>query len=78
MNARDVGTLAICAVRYALGRGSYMPSEVDRIVRAAGLDAGDLVIIARDIREHAERHGLGDESALWLSLATWCDGHRPA
>lgn len=33
LNTRDFSTLAICAVRYSLGRLSYMPSLVCEIIK---------------------------------------------
>lgn len=65
--------LLVCAVRYALGRRSYVVSEVCGYVRGAipSLKPGEREVIARDIR--AELHsadGGGDDCdrAEWVSL----------
>lgn len=49
---KPISVLYVCAVRYALGRQSYMPSLVAQRV-VAGIDdisANDRRVIARDIR----------------------------
>lgn len=47
-------TLLISAVRYALGRSTYMPSLTCRVLRehADDIEPSTAAIIARDIREH--------------------------
>lgn len=60
----DFGTMLICAVRYSLGRQSYMPSLVQEYIRPMlrCLDKKTLSVIRRDIEEAAMRPGcLGDE-----------------
>ena len=60
----DFGTILICAVRYSLGRQSYMPSLVQEYIRPMlrCLDKKTLSVIQRDIEEAAMRPGcLGDE-----------------
>ena len=50
----DLGTIAICAVRYALGRESYMPGLVQAFVRRHPEIVTDNVrtVMLRDIEEH--------------------------
>ena len=49
----DMGAIAICAVRYALGRESYMPSLVQDFVRRHPeiIDANIKAVMIRDINE---------------------------
>lgn len=50
----DFGTICICAVRYALGRRTYIPSIVCRFVKnhVQHMTDKDLFVIKRDITEH--------------------------
>ena len=50
---RDFGTICICAVRYALGRETYMPSLVQQfVIRNLNLiDGYSLAVMARDVKE---------------------------
>jgi hypothetical protein len=66
----DLGVLAICAIRYALGRRSYMPGLICRIVEGLALDGRDMGTIIRDIDEAKERDHLGDDCDRreWLAL----------
>lgn len=60
----DFGTMAICAVRYALGRQSYMPGLVQSYIMPMlpYLDKRTLSVMRRDIEEAAMMPcGLGDE-----------------
>lgn len=49
----DIGTIAICAVRYALGRETYMPGIVQAFVRRHPeiVDANARAVMIRDIDE---------------------------
>lgn len=61
MTQQDTSALAICAVRYALGRTTYAAAEVAGIVSRLDLSERDRAIIMRDI-DQADRSGnLGDE-----------------
>lgn len=65
-------TVAICAVRYALGRRTYMPGLVTDWIKAnfAGrMPKGTCEIMLRDIREQRE---MGERSG-WASLGDPCD-----
>jgi hypothetical protein len=66
----DLGVLAICAIRYALGRRSYMPGLICRIVEGLALDGRDIGVILRDIDEAKARDRLGDDCDRreWLAL----------
>ena len=57
----DFGLMCICSVRYALGRRTYMPSEVIRLVikYLDNIDENTLYCIERDVRQY----GLFDKSA---------------
>ena len=51
LNSSDIGTLCVCAERYAMGRHTYMPSLVCEIIAKAIplLSEKDLVVLQRDI-----------------------------
>ena len=75
MRAADRGTLLICAVRYAIGRRTYMAGEVARIVRAGLREIAprDVEVLHRDIREALEQGRAGDEcdEREWRALLDW-------
>ena len=50
---RDFGTICICAVRYALGRETYMPSLVQHFIhRNLNLiDGYSLAVMVRDVKD---------------------------
>lgn len=54
LNTWDFSTLAICAVRYCLGRQSYMPTLVCRIMKKHmdEIDPSSLIVLQRDVREY--------------------------
>lgn len=54
LNTWDFSTLAICAVRYCLGRQSYMPVLVCRIMKKHmdEIDPSSLIVLQRDVREY--------------------------
>ena len=49
----DIGTIAVCAVRYALGRETYMPSLVQGFVKRHPeiVDEKTRTVMIRDINE---------------------------
>ena len=49
----DFATLAVCALRYSMGRETYMPDLVRSIVRPhlRELSDGDLSVLIRDSKE---------------------------
>lgn len=54
----DFGTILICAVRYCLGRQTYMPSFVTEFIKPLlpQLDKDTLNVMTKDIRS-AETYG---------------------
>lgn len=50
---RDFGTICGCAVRYSLGRQTYMPSLVQQFIisNLNLIDSYSLMVIARDVKE---------------------------
>ena len=50
---RDVGAVCGCAVRYSLGRQTYMPSLVQQFINRnlKQIDSYSLSVMARDIKE---------------------------
>ena len=69
MDERDFGAVCVCAVRYALGRRTYMPEIIRRFMEAniGRLPNNSIYVMARDI-ECAD--DLGDECDAkgWRSL----------
>lgn len=57
MNTNET-IVIMCAVRYALGRGSYAPSAVCDFIASKEklIQPHDKAIIMRDIKEHYERY----------------------
>ena len=57
LDDRRASLLLICSVRYALGRRSYVVSDVCDAVRATcgNIDANTQFVIRRDIAEELER-----------------------
>lgn len=71
----DLRILLVCAVRYALGRRTYMPSIVQEIIMVRHDD----VLLPEDFKQFADdiqRPGanLGDECDAdgWKRFAAWC------
>lgn len=59
LGTRDFSTLAICAVRYSLGRQSYMPALVCEIIKKHidEIDSSSLLVLQRDVREYLTTDG---------------------
>ena len=53
MNDEYFGTICLCALRYALGRQTYMPSIVQDFIRAhiSEIDKSSIKVMLRDIDE---------------------------
>ncbi len=68
----DFDTIIICAVRYAMGRNTYMPSLVEGFVRRwmDCLEEQTLSIIARDIENDLRLYEDMPDHAMWTKL---CD-----
>ena len=70
-----------CAVRYALGRLSYLPGMIADEVRRTWPELGhQRDVIAKDIAEwlaepwrHDQRPGFEDTVTVWSDLAAWID-----
>lgn len=73
-----VDTLAIGAVRYALGRQTYAVGQTCAAIRwaASELDAGTLHTIRRDIREAKAKQKVGApfDEREWMELLSFLDG----
>ena len=65
----DFASVMICAIRYALGRRTYMPSIVCGFVKPKlpEMSKKDLYVIIRDIEE---AHNYGDDMdyRVWIDL----------
>lgn len=82
---RHAGTLTVCAVRYALGRRTYIVSDVCSAVRETWpqLEAQDRAVIRRDVNRAIDEHhhdfgrSLGDACDVdaWQALAGWIADH---
>lgn len=67
----NIGTLCICAMRYAMGRQTYMPSLVCEIVEGIidEFSNKDLVIMERDIIQAGDAINTdGKNGEYWLHL----------
>lgn len=53
MNDEYFGTICLCALRYALGRQTYMPGIVQDFIRAhiSEIDQSSIKVMLRDIEE---------------------------
>ena len=74
---RDAESMAICAIRYTIGRRSYIVSDGYRWAREWGARSEWVRdVIRRDLREACDRHGaLGDhgDEAGWRNVLTDLD-----
>ena len=73
MRDDNFGAVINCAVRYALGRSSYMPGVVVGYISpmVENLSTKTLWCLKRDINEAATYDNLGDpniDAPLWLRL----------
>lgn len=71
MNKQDKESIYICAVRYCMGRQTYMPSLVVSALKPElpKLDKKTLVVMLRDCEEQEQRNLWGSETIdkpLWL------------
>ena len=71
---KDSSVLPVCAVRYALGRQSYIPSNVIDEVAALlkQLPDNDLEVLKRDLREYLARTA-NEPDVYW---ASWNEFHH--
>lgn len=72
MNLHDINTLILLAFRYALGRKTYITSEVSRIVKEniSTIHRNTLISICREIDHAIERNdaGMAMDIKIWLDL----------
>ena len=64
LSQNDLGTLAICAIRYCQGRQTYMPSLVQGIVRGHLTELPDetLTVMLRDCEDQEKYNLYGSET----------------
>lgn len=70
----DFMSVLVCAVRYCLGRRTYMPSLVTGwIMKNCKLDEKTIKIMLEDIDSQQARFGLGDpcDYATWTNFESW-------
>lgn len=69
MNQNDFGILCVCALRYCMGRRTYMPSLIIQICKAhlKEFSDKDLGVMLEDI-SFREKMSLGDECDIkdWM------------
>jgi hypothetical protein len=74
----DQEAMALCAIRYCMGRQSYIVASGIKWAREWGPKSERIrIVIARDIREAATReYGLGMEhdKQEWLAVAEYLEG----
>lgn len=65
----DFGAIIVCAIRYCLGRRTYMPNLVRNYVRPLlpFLDENTVGCMERDIRE-CEDYGMNYDCKMWTSF----------
>lgn len=63
VDSQDFGTICVCALRYAMGRETYMPDLVRSFVRPLlpKLDYKTLSVMAQDCEFQARTNIYGDE-----------------
>lgn len=76
-NDENFGSVLICAVRYAMGRKTYMPSVVVDFIKpfVRNLDSKTLTVIANDIKSADDENRLGDitiDAPVWRGLRDAC------
>ena len=69
----DFESILICAVRYCIGRRTYMPSVVIGYITPllSSLSSTTLFCLKRDVEEAEKENRLGDENIdkpLWISF----------
>lgn len=67
----DFSTMAICSVRYCLGRHTYMPETVADIIikHKECVDLRDRRIVIKDIEEYRGRVGFSEvDEPTWKKL----------
>lgn len=71
-------SVLVCAVRYCLGRRTYMPDVVTRWIMASvpELPANTAKTMLRDINDQRRQYGLGDDCDVktWETFESWLQG----
>ena len=75
LTTENFATLAICAIRYSMGRETYMPGLVRDIIRPhlADLDETDLNVMLQDSAEQRRYNNYGSsyiDKPGWLQWET--------
>ena len=70
----DFGCIINSALRYAIGRHTYMPSVVVGFIRRYMdiLDTKTLIVIIEDIEKEFEHFGGPEDPHMWRTLQTEC------
>ncbi len=77
-NEEDFGTVCICAVRYCIGRQTYMPGLVMDFIRPLlpKLDSKTLFAMEQDIAK-ADDFGNADiDAPMWAAFLTEIENER--
>lgn len=73
-------TILICAVRYSIGRATYMPGLVTDWIMgnmSGKLSANALGVMKRDIDETpVERRGMEFDQYTWARFRAWLEGQE--
>lgn len=66
----ELGTLCICAERYALGRRTYMPREICGIIQSlvSELSDKDICVLIKDLECPYVDHGDECDKIEWMNL----------
>lgn len=72
MRKEDISLICVCAVRYALGGRSYMPSTVCGIIKgnAGSITTNDLRIMRNDVQD-CKDYGMKCDEQTWLGFLGW-------
>lgn len=75
VDPNDLRTLLLCSFRYALGRATYMPQQVQELIKkhVDVLETWMLQQMDKDIGDAAQRGGLGMDVDVrgWLEFRQW-------
>ena len=75
-------TILICAVRYSIGRATYMPGLVTGWIMGhmgGKLSENTLGVMKRDIDETpVERRGMECDQGTWARFRDWLEGQEAA
>lgn len=77
----DFGATLICAVRYCLGRETYMPDLVTSWIKGhcgGELPKGTLEVMLRDVVEQGrggpKAYGMDCDYRTWMAFKAWLEG----